>query len=56
MATPSPWWAPSAWTAPSAVPASIDFTVAIKEVERKPVAKRGRIPGIIANPHVYRAI
>jgi nicotinate phosphoribosyltransferase len=34
----------------------IDFTAAIKEVEDKPVAKRGRIPGIIANPRLHRAI
>ena len=34
----------------------IDFTADIKEVEGKPVAKRGRIPGIIANPRFQRAI
>ena len=34
----------------------IDFTADIKEVEGKPVAKRGRIPGIIANPRLQRAI
>jgi nicotinate phosphoribosyltransferase len=34
----------------------IDFTADIKEVEGKPVAKRGRIPGIIANPRLHRAI
>jgi len=34
----------------------IDFTADIKEVESKPVAKRGRIPGIIANPRLHRAI
>jgi nicotinate phosphoribosyltransferase len=34
----------------------IDFTGDIKEVEGKPVAKRGRIPGIIANPRLHRAI
>jgi nicotinate phosphoribosyltransferase len=34
----------------------IDFTADIKEVEGKPVAKRGRIPGIIANPNLHRAI
>jgi nicotinate phosphoribosyltransferase len=35
---------------------SIDFTADIKEMEGKPVAKRGRIPGIIANSHLYRMI
>ena len=34
----------------------IDFTADIKEVEGKPLAKRGRIPGIIANPRLRRAI
>ncbi|MGQ9572159.1 MAG: nicotinate phosphoribosyltransferase [Dehalococcoidia bacterium] len=34
----------------------IDFTADIKEVEGKPVAKRGRIPGIIANPRLHRVI
>jgi nicotinate phosphoribosyltransferase len=34
----------------------IDFTADIKEVEGKPLAKRGRIPGIIANPNLHRAI
>jgi len=34
----------------------IDFTADIKEVEGKPIAKRGRIPGIIANPRLQRAI
>ena len=34
----------------------IDFTADIKEVKGKPVAKRGRIPGIIANPKLHRAI
>jgi nicotinate phosphoribosyltransferase len=34
----------------------IDFTADIKEVEGKPMAKRGRIPGIIANPNLHRAI
>ncbi len=34
----------------------IDFTADIKEVEGKPVAKRGRIPGIIANARLRRAI
>ncbi|MDP2949650.1 MAG: nicotinate phosphoribosyltransferase [Chloroflexota bacterium] len=34
----------------------IDFTADIKEVEGQPVAKRGRIPGVIANPRLQRAI
>ncbi len=34
----------------------IDFTADIKEVEGRPVAKRGRIPGIIANARLQRAI
>jgi nicotinate phosphoribosyltransferase len=34
----------------------IDFTADIKEVEGKPLAKRGRIPGVIANPRLHRAI
>ncbi len=34
----------------------VDFTADIKEVEGKPVAKRGRIPGIVANPRLHRAI
>jgi nicotinate phosphoribosyltransferase len=34
----------------------IDFTADIKEVEGRPVAKRGRIPGMIANPRLQRAI
>jgi nicotinamidase-related amidase len=34
----------------------IDFTADIKEVEGRPVAKRGRIPGVIANPRLYRMI
>lgn len=34
----------------------IDFTADVKEVEGRPVAKRGRIPGIIANPRLHRAI
>ncbi len=34
----------------------IDFTADIKEVEGKAVAKRGRIPGIIANPRLHRLI
>jgi nicotinate phosphoribosyltransferase len=34
----------------------IDFTADIKEVEGKPVAKRGRIPGIIANARLQRIL
>jgi len=34
----------------------IDFTADIKELEGKPLAKRGRIPGIIANARLRRAI
>ena len=34
--------------------AAIDFTADIKEVEGKPVAKRGRIPGIVENPRLRR--
>jgi nicotinate phosphoribosyltransferase len=34
----------------------IDFTADIKEAEGRPVAKRGRIPGIIANPRLRRVI
>jgi nicotinate phosphoribosyltransferase len=34
----------------------IDFTADIKEVEGKAIAKRGRIPGIIANPRLHREI
>jgi nicotinate phosphoribosyltransferase len=32
----------------------IDFTADIKEIEGKPVAKRGRIPGITPNPALVR--
>lgn len=34
--------------------APIDFTADIKEIEGKPIAKRGRIPGITANPRLKR--
>jgi len=34
----------------------IDFTADIKEIEGKPVAKRGRIPGITENPRLSRLI
>ena len=30
----------------------IDFTLDIKAIEGKPIAKRGRIPGITANPRL----
>ena len=32
----------------------IDFTADLHEVEGKPIAKRGRIPGITANPRLKR--
>lgn len=32
----------------------IDFTADIKEIEGRPVAKRGRIPGLTANPRLKR--
>ncbi len=31
-----------------------DFTADLKEVEGKPIAKRGRIPGITDNPRLKR--
>lgn len=34
----------------------IDFTADLKEVEGKPIAKRGRIPGITPNPRLTRLI
>lgn len=34
----------------------IDFTADLKEIEGRPVAKRGRIPGIIANPRLKRIV
>jgi nicotinate phosphoribosyltransferase len=34
----------------------IDFTGDIKEIEGRPVAKRGRIPGITPNPELVRVI
>jgi len=34
----------------------IDFTADIKEIEGRPVAKRGRIPGITLNPRLRRII
>jgi nicotinate phosphoribosyltransferase len=33
---------------------AIDMTLDIKEVENKPLAKRGRIPGITHNPRLQR--
>ncbi|MCK4785177.1 MAG: hypothetical protein KAV87_15615, partial [Desulfobacteraceae bacterium] len=32
----------------------IDFTADLHEVDGKPVAKRGRMPGITANPKLHR--
>jgi nicotinate phosphoribosyltransferase len=32
----------------------IDFTADIKEIEGRPVAKRGRIPGITPNPRLQK--
>jgi len=34
----------------------IDFTADIHEIEGKPVAKRGRIPGITLNPRLSRVM
>lgn len=34
----------------------IDFTADIKEIEGRPIAKRGRIPGITSNPRLTRII
>lgn len=34
--------------------APIDFTADIKEIEGRPVAKRGRIPGVVENPRLKR--
>ncbi len=34
----------------------IDFTADLHEIEGKPIAKRGRIPGITANPRLKRII
>ncbi|MBI1885407.1 MAG: nicotinate phosphoribosyltransferase [Chloroflexi bacterium] len=34
----------------------IDFTGDLKEIEGKPVAKRGRLPGLTANPRLQRLI
>ena len=35
---------------------SIDFTADIKEIEGQPVAKRGRIPGVITNSRLQRIL
>ena len=35
---------------------AIDFTADIKEVDNCPVAKRGRIPGIVENPRLQRLL
>jgi nicotinate phosphoribosyltransferase len=34
----------------------IDFTADLHEVEGKPIAKRGRIPGITPNPRLKRVL
>jgi len=34
----------------------IDFTADIKEIEGRPIAKRGRIPGITPNPNLQRIL
>ncbi|MBI2861868.1 MAG: nicotinate phosphoribosyltransferase [Chloroflexi bacterium] len=34
----------------------IDFTADLKEIEGRPVAKRGRLPGIIPNPRLERKL
>jgi nicotinate phosphoribosyltransferase len=36
--------------------APVDFTADLHEVEGKPVAKRGRIPGITPNPRLKRVL
>jgi len=35
---------------------AIDMTMDIKEVDGKPIAKRGRIPGIIENPRLIKML
>lgn len=35
---------------------AIDMTMDIKEVEGKPIAKRGRIPGIVENPRLVKML
>ncbi|MDN5361406.1 MAG: nicotinate phosphoribosyltransferase, partial [Moorella sp. (in: firmicutes)] len=34
--------------------APIDMTMDIKEVDGRPVAKRGRLPGVVANPRLVQ--
>jgi nicotinate phosphoribosyltransferase len=34
----------------------IDYTADLHEIEGKPIAKRGRIPGITANPRLKRVM
>jgi len=34
----------------------IDFTADLHEIEGKPIAKRGRIPGITPNPRLKRVM
>jgi len=34
----------------------VDFTADLHEVEGKPITKRGRIPGITANPKLKRVL
>jgi nicotinate phosphoribosyltransferase len=34
----------------------IDFTADLHEIEGKPIAKRGRIPGITPNPRLKRVL
>jgi nicotinate phosphoribosyltransferase len=34
----------------------IDFTADLHDVEGKPIAKRGRIPGITPNPRLKRIL
>jgi Nicotinic acid phosphoribosyltransferase len=36
--------------------APVDFTADLHEVEGKPIAKRGRIPGITPNPRLKRVM
>jgi len=35
---------------------AIDFTADLHEVEGKPIAKRGRMPGITPNPRLKRVM
>jgi hypothetical protein len=45
-------FAPSPETVSGA--ASIDFTADIREVDGRPIAKRGRVPGVTPNPRLVR--